>query len=148
MFSWNSLQGLLGNPTVLRSLCHGWDCISCSLPCLSREGEAEGRCYSWISMCCAACSPELKVTNLGVSHLHRWRCWVQEQGSCSPDKHISDTSWNHVWYFQVSVFITLLFHELLMENNICRVLQSALEHCILTDGQPTILAPSFFWKLT
>lgn len=54
-------------------------------------------------MCPAACSPALKIPNLGVSHLHYWRCWVQEQGSYSPDRHISDTSGNHWEYFQATI---------------------------------------------
>lgn len=54
-------------------------------------------------MCPAACSPGLKVTNLGVSHLHHWRCRVQELGSYSPDKHISDTSWKHWEDFQATI---------------------------------------------
>ena len=36
------------------------DGITYAAPCLSLaiESEAEGRCYSWITMCCAAWSSE------------------------------------------------------------------------------------------
>lgn len=79
----------------------GWQML---LPASPRHRGWGWREMLWlVSMCCAACSSGLKVTNLGVSHLHHWRCWVQEQGSYSPDKHISDTSWNHWEYFQATI---------------------------------------------
>lgn len=80
------------------------DGVTYAAPCLSLaiESEAEGRCYSWITMCCATWSSELNIINLGVSHLHHRRCWLRGQGSHSLDKHISDTSWNQSEYFQAS----------------------------------------------
>lgn len=54
-------------------------------------------------MCCAAWSSEFNIIDLGVSHLHHWRYWLLEQGPHSLDKHISDTSRNHLEYFQAII---------------------------------------------
>lgn len=89
---------------MLRRLC-ATDGITFAAPCLTLaiESEAEERCHSWITLCCAAWGSESSIINLGVSHLDHWRCWLQEQGPHSLDKNISDTPWNHLEFFQATI---------------------------------------------